>query len=107
KLARAYTGRHKILARYRAYHGATLGAMTLTGDPRRWAHEPALFVVVRYPDTRRGGEKESRPADECLQGLEDVIRYEGSHTIAAIFLETTVGTNGIPTPPHGYIQGGP
>jgi taurine--2-oxoglutarate transaminase len=105
KLARAYTGRHKILARYRAYHGATLGAMTLTGDPRRWANEPALVGVVRYPDTHRWGEKESRPADECLQGLEDVIRYEGSHTIAAIFLETIVGTNGILIPPDGYIQG--
>jgi taurine--2-oxoglutarate transaminase len=105
KLARAYTGRHKILARYRAYHGATLGAMTLTGDPRRWANEPALVGVVRYPDTHRWGEKDSRPADECLRGLEDVIRYEGPHTIAAIFLETIVGTNGILIPPDGYIQG--
>jgi taurine---2-oxoglutarate transaminase len=105
KLARAYTGRHKILARYRAYHGATLGAMTLTGDPRRWANEPALVGVVRYPDTHRWGEAESRPAAEALQGLEDVIRYEGAHTIAAIFLETIVGTNGILIPPDGYIQG--
>jgi taurine--2-oxoglutarate transaminase len=105
KLARAYTGRHKILARYRAYHGATLGAMTLTGDPRRWANEPALVGVVRYPDTHRWGEAESRPAAEALQGLEDVIRYEGGHTIAAIFLETIVGTNGILIPPDGYVQG--
>jgi taurine--2-oxoglutarate transaminase len=79
--------------------------MTLTGDPRRWANEPALVGVVRYPDTHRWGEKESRPADECLQGLEDVVRYEGPHTIAAIFLETIVGTNGILIPPDGYIQG--
>jgi taurine--2-oxoglutarate transaminase len=105
KLARAFTGRHKILARYRAYHGATLGAMTLTGDPRRWANEPALVGVVRYPDTHRWGEKEPRPAAEALQGLEDVIRYEGAHTIAAIFLETIVGTNGILIPPDGYVQG--
>ena len=105
KLARAFTGRHKILARYRAYHGATLGAMTLTGDPRRWANEPALSGVVRYPDTHRWGEKEPRPAAEALQGLEDVIRYEGPHTIAAVFLETIVGTNGILIPPDGYIQG--
>jgi taurine--2-oxoglutarate transaminase len=105
KLARAYTGRHKILARYRAYHGATLGAMTLTGDPRRWANEPALVGVVRYPDTHRWGEAEPRPAAEALQGLEDVIRYEGAHTIAAIFLETIVGTNGILIPPDGYVQG--
>jgi taurine--2-oxoglutarate transaminase len=105
KLARAFTGRHKVLARYRAYHGATLGAMTLTGDPRRWANEPALSGVVRYPDTHRWGEKEPRPAAEALQGLEDVIRYEGAHTIAAVFLETIVGTNGILIPPDGYIQG--
>src|SRR3954463_7653845 len=105
KMARAYTGRHKVLARYRAYHGATLGAMTLTGDPRRWANEPALVGVVRYPDTHRWGEAEPRPVGESLQGLEDVIRYEGPHTIAAVFLETIVGTNGILIPPDGYIQG--
>ena len=51
--------------------------MTLTGDPRRWANEPGLVGVVRYPDTHRWGEAEPRPAAEALQGLEDVIRYEG------------------------------
>ena len=105
KLARHYTGRYKVLARYRAYHGATLGAMTLTGDPRRWANEPGLVGVVRYPDTHRWGEAEPRPVEESLQGLEDVIRYEGPQTIAAVFLETIVGTNGILIPPDGYIQG--
>ena len=105
KLARHYTGRTKILARYRSYHGATLGAMTLTGDPRRWANEPGIVGVVRYPDTHRWGEKEPRPVGESLQGLEDVIVYEGPHTIAAVFLETIVGTNGILIPPDGYIQG--
>ena len=78
KLARHYTGRYKVLARYRAYHGATFGAMTLTGDPRRWANEPGLVGVVRYPDTHRWGEAEPRPVAESLQGLEDVIRYEGA-----------------------------
>jgi taurine--2-oxoglutarate transaminase len=105
KMARHVTGRTKILARYRSYHGATLGAMTLTGDPRRWANEPGIVGVVRYPDTHRWGEKEARPAAEALQGLEDVIRYEGAHTIAAIFLETIVGTNGILIPPDSYIAG--
>ena len=105
KLARHFTGRTKVLARYRTYHGATLGAMTLTGDPRRWANEPAIYGVVRYPDTHRWGEKEPRPAAEALAGLEDVIRYEGPHTIAAVFLETIVGTNGILIPPDGYLAG--
>jgi taurine---2-oxoglutarate transaminase len=105
KLARHYTGRYKVLARYRSYHGATTGAMTLTGDPRRWPNEPGLVGVIRYPDTHRWGEKEPRPVEESLQGLEDVIRYEGAHTIAAVFLETIVGTNGILIPPDGYIQG--
>src|SRR3954466_10368015 len=105
KIARHYSGRYKVLARYRAYHGATFGAMTLTGDPRRWANEPGLVGVVRYPDTHRWGEKEPRPVEESLQGLEDVIRYEGPHTIAAVFLETIVGTNGILIPPDGYVQG--
>src|SRR5262245_31741525 len=105
KFARHFTGRTKVLARYRAYHGATLGAMTLTGDPRRWANEPGLVGVVRYPDTHRWGEAEPRPVAESLQGLEDVIRYEGAHTIAAVFLETIVGTNGILIPPDGYLQG--
>lgn len=105
KLARHYTGKHKLLARYRAYHGATAGAMTLTGDYRRWANEPGIVGVVRYPDTHRWGEKEPRPAAEALDGLEDVIKYEGAQTIAAIFLETVVGTNGILIPPDGYLEG--
>src|SRR4026209_1901990 len=105
KFARHYTGRYKVLARYRAYHGATMGAMTLTGDPPRRADEPGLVGVVRYPDTHRWGEAEPRPVEESLQGLEDVIRYEGPATIAAIFLETVVGTNGVLIPPDGYLQG--
>jgi len=105
KLARHYTGRYKLLSRYRSYHGATHGAMTLTGDYRRWANEPALVGVVRYPDTHRWGEPEPRPVEESLQGLEDVIKYEGPQTIAAVFLETIVGTNGILIPPDGYLKG--
>ncbi len=105
KLARHVTGKHKLLARYRAYHGATAGAMTLTGDYRRWANEPGIVGVVRYPDTHRWGEKEPRSADEALNGLEDVIKYEGPNSIAAVFLETVVGTNGILIPPDGYLKG--
>ncbi len=105
KLARQATGRHKILARYRSYHGATAGVMTLTGDPRRWANEPGIPGVVRFPDTHRWGEKEPRSAAEALQGLEDVVMYEGPSTIAALIIETVVGTNGILIPPDGYLQG--
>jgi taurine--2-oxoglutarate transaminase len=105
KLARHYTGRQKVLARYRSYHGATHGAMTLTGDFRRWANEPGIVGVVRYPDTHRWGEKEPRPVEESLDGLEYVIKVEGPHTIAAVFLETVVGTNGVLIPPDGYLQG--
>src|SRR6187200_3482278 len=105
KLARHHTGRYKLLARYRSYHGATFGAMTLTGDYRRWANEPGLVGVVRYPDTHRWGEPEPRPVEEALNGLEDVIKYEGAKSIAAVFLETIEGTNGILIPPDGYIKG--
>ena len=67
--------------------------------------EPGLVGVVRYPDTHRWGEAEPRPVEESLQGLEDVIRYEGPQTIAGVFLETVVGTNGILVPPEGYLAG--
>jgi taurine--2-oxoglutarate transaminase len=105
KLARHVTGRYKLLARYRTYHGATAGAITLTGEYRRWANEPGLVGVVRYPDTHRWGEKEPRSAQEALDGLEYTIKYEGPNTIAAVFLETVVGTNGILIPPDGYLKG--
>jgi taurine---2-oxoglutarate transaminase len=105
KLARQATGRSKILARYRSYHGATAGAITLTGDPRRWAAEPGLPGVVRVPDTHRWGRAEPEPVDESLRGLEDVIQYEGPATIAAFILEPVVGTNGILVPPDGYLAG--
>ena len=105
KFARHYTGRHKVLARYRAYHGATFGAMTLTGDPRRWANEPGLVGVVRYPDTHRWGEAEPRPVAESLQGLEDVIRYEGAHTIAADLPRDDRGHERHPHPARRLHQG--
>jgi taurine---2-oxoglutarate transaminase len=105
KLARQYTGRQKILARYRSYHGATGGVITLTGDPRRWAAEPGIPGVVRVPDTHRWGAAEPEPVEESLRGLEEVIMYEGPQTIAAFILEPVVGTNGILVPPDGYMQG--
>src|SRR6202045_2196499 len=105
KLARWYTGRHKIIARYRSYHGATAGAITLTGDPRRWAAEPGIPGVVRVLDPYHGIERGWEAAETSLAMIEEIIQLEGSHTIAAFILETVVGTNGILVPPDGYLEG--
>ncbi len=105
KIARWYTGRHKILARYRSYHGGTAGAISLTGDPRRWAAEPGLPGVVHVPDPYHGIERGSDTADEALARLEEVIQLEGPKTIAGFIIEPVTGTNGILVPPDGYLQG--
>jgi taurine---2-oxoglutarate transaminase len=105
KLARLATGRQKILARYRSYHGATAGSMTLTGDPRRWANEPGIPGVVHVLDPYHGIERGWDSAQQALAVLEEVIQLEGPHTIAAFILETVTGTNGILVPPDGYLQG--
>jgi taurine--2-oxoglutarate transaminase len=108
KLARWYTGRHKIIARYRSYHGATAGAITLTGDPRRWPAEPGIPGVVRMldPYTYRCPAGHPDPCPVCTGAphLEEILQYEGAHTVAAVILETVVGTNGIIVPPDGYLQ---
>jgi taurine--2-oxoglutarate transaminase len=105
KLARQYTGRQKILARYRSYHGATGQVINATGDPRRWAAETGVWGVVRAPDSHRWGRKEPEPVAESLHDLEELIMYEGPQTIAGFILEPVVGTNGILIPPDGYLQG--
>ncbi len=109
KAARLYTGRHKILSRYRSYHGATNACMQLTGDPRRWANEPGTPGFVKVMDPRpydySFGESDEEKTANNLRYLEEVITYEGPHTIAAMFIETVTGTNGIMPPPAGYIQG--
>ncbi len=108
KLARWITGRHKIIARYRSYHGATGGAITLTGDPRRWFAEPGLPGVVRMldPYTYRCPAGHPDPCPVCSGGphLEELLQYEGAHTVAAVIMETIVGTNGIIVPPDGYLR---
>ena len=108
KLARWYTGRHKIIARYRSYHGATGGAITLTGDPRRWPAEPGIPGVVRMfdPYTYRCPAGHPDPCPVCTGAphLEEILQYEGAHTVAAVILETVTGTNGIIVPPDGYLQ---
>jgi taurine--2-oxoglutarate transaminase len=108
KLARWYTGRHKVIARYRSYHGATAGAITLTGDPRRWAAEPGIPGVVRMldPYTYRCPAGHPDPCPVCSGGphLEELLQYEGPQTVAAVILETVTGTNGIIVPPDGYLR---
>lgn len=115
KLARGYTGRHKILTRYRSYHGATAGAMAATGDPRRVAWEPNLMTgVVHFLDPYRYRStfhrtnpdiSEKEFAQDYLNHLEEIIQYEGPASIAAIMVESVTGTNGIIIPPEGYMQG--
>jgi taurine--2-oxoglutarate transaminase len=105
KLARAVTGRHKILARYRSYHGATAGSITLTGDPRRWASEPGMPGVVHVLDPYHGIQRGWDSSGDALALLEEIVQLEGPQTIAAFILEPVTGTNGILVPPDGYLQG--
>jgi taurine--2-oxoglutarate transaminase len=105
KVARWYTGRHKILARYRSYHGGTAGAISLTGDPRRWAAEPGLPGVVHVPDPYHGIQRGWDHVDDALAALEEIIELEGPGTIAGFIVEPVTGTNGVLVPPDGYLQG--
>jgi taurine---2-oxoglutarate transaminase len=105
KIARAFTGRHKILARYRSYHGGTQGAIALTGDPRRWSTEPGMPGVVHVLDPYHGMARGWDTAAASLAMLEEIVQLEGPQTIAAFFLETVSGTNGVLVPPDGYLQG--
>src|SRR6202047_4032584 len=105
KIARFFTGRHKIIARYRSYHGAPAGAMSLTGDPRRWAAEPGIPGVVHVLDPYHGIERGWESADASLAMIEETIQLEASQTIAAFILEPVTGTNGILIPPDGYLEG--
>lgn len=115
KFARAHTGRSKILARYRSYHGASYGAVAASGDPRRVAWEPTVMPgVVHFLDPYRYRStfhrfqpdvSEEVFTQDYLNHLEEIITYEGPDTIAAIMLESVTGTNGVIIPPAGYLQG--
>jgi taurine--2-oxoglutarate transaminase len=110
RLARAHTGRHKVLAAYRSYHGGTAATMALTGEPRRWGSEPAIPGVVHFmgPYCYRssfGATTEEEEGERALAHLAEVIQYEGADQIAAIILETVVGTNGVLVPPAAYLPG--
>ncbi len=104
KIARAVTGRPKILARYRSYHGGTAGAIAATGDPRRWT-QPPMPGMVHVLDPYHGIQRGWDSADEALSYLDETIQLEGPQTIAGFILEPVTGTNGILVPPDGYLQG--
>ncbi|HEV2218556.1 MAG TPA: aminotransferase class III-fold pyridoxal phosphate-dependent enzyme [Candidatus Dormibacteraeota bacterium] len=104
KMARAVTGRPKILARYRSYHGSTGYAVQATGDPRRWPNEHAAGII-HVLDPYHGIERGWDEAEPALRQLEETIRLEGPETIAGFLLEPISGTNGVLIPPDGYLQG--
>ncbi len=109
RIARLVTGRHKIVVRYRSYHGGTAGSATLTGDPRRFGAEPGIPGVCRVldPYRYRCAFCQEKPACtlQCLRHIEEVVQYEGPQNVAAIMMETVTGTNGIIIPPDGYLAG--
>ncbi|MGE5227625.1 MAG: aminotransferase class III-fold pyridoxal phosphate-dependent enzyme [Planctomycetaceae bacterium] len=106
RMAKAFTGREKIMVRYRAYHGATYLTANLTGDPRRWANErPPVAGIVRVLDPYHGPDRPEETAEQALDRLEEQIMLEGPETIACFILEPVTGTNGILIPPDGYLQG--
>jgi taurine--2-oxoglutarate transaminase len=108
KIAKAFTGRPKIMARWRSYHGATYGAIALTGDPRRPPVEPAMPGVVRVfdPYCYRCSFGLAYPSCNlrCADSVEEVIMYETPETVAAVLVESVVGSNGLIVPPDGYMQ---
>ena len=110
RMARLHTGRHKVFAAHRSYHGATAGSITLTGDPRRWPSEPSIPGIVRFfgPYPYRSSFHAADEAEECaraLAHLDELLMFEGPHNVAAIIMEPVVGTNGILVPPPGYLAG--
>jgi len=110
RMARLHTGKHKVLSRYRSYHGGTTTAINLTGDPRRWPNDHGAAGTVHFfgPFLYRSAFHATTPEEEsarALEHLEQVIALEGPSTIAAIVLETIPGTAGIMPPPPGYLAG--
>jgi taurine--2-oxoglutarate transaminase len=109
RAARLFTGRHKILSSYRSYHGAMGSTIQATGDPRRLPNEPGapgfVHVMPAWPYQYSFGDDEDEITRNHLRYLAEVIDYEGPNRIAAMIIETVVGTNGILPPPRGWMQG--
>ncbi len=106
KMARLYTGRDKIITRYRSYHGATMGVMSASGDPRRWPVEPGVPGVIRVFDPYcyrcPFGKSVDSCGRECVSHIEEVIQMEGPGSIAAVLVEGITGSNGLLVPPDDY-----
>lgn len=110
KMAKMVTGRNKIFSRYRSYHGSTYGAANLTGEPRRYSCEPGIPGFVKFfdPYVYRAPfpfKDEETATKYYIDQLREQIIYEGRESVAAIFLETITGSNGVIIPPKGYLQG--
>lgn len=110
RMARLYTGRPKVLAAYRSYHGSTSTSIHLTGDPRRWASDTGAAGAVHFfgPFLYRSAFGSGTPEEECeraLAHLEQVILLEGPSTIAGLVLESVTGSSGVIVPPAGYLRG--
>jgi taurine--2-oxoglutarate transaminase len=107
KLARLYTGRHKIISRYQSYHGATYGAMSATGDPRKLpadAQQAPNFVHIDIPYAYRWPHGDDSLLRDAVTNLERMIAYEGPGNIAAILLEGESGSSGCFKYPAGYLK---
>jgi len=109
RIARLYTGRHKVLTRYRSYHGATATTLAMTGDLRRWPAEHGAHGHVHFMDpwpySFRWGESADEVAHNNLAYVRELLDAEGPHTVAAIVVEPVTGTNGLIRPPPGYLRG--
>ncbi len=107
KIARMFTGRHKIITRYRSYHGATYGAISAGGDPRRLPVEPGIPGIVRVFDPHCYrcvfGQEPASCDRECISHIEQVVHFEGPDNVAAILVESVTGTSGIIVPPDDYF----
>ncbi len=105
KIARMFTGRHKLVSRYRSYHGASMGALTLSGDHRRPPLEPGLVGVVHVLDcfeSRLPGGATLVEGGGSAEALARTLELEGPRSVAAVFLEPVPGANGVLVPPAGY-----
>ena len=110
KIARMYTGRNKVMSRYRSYHGSSFGAGNLTGEPRRFPLEPGIPGFIKFFDPYVYREKihfdsEEEAGTYYVEKLREQILYEGADRIAAIVMETITGSNGVIIPPKNYLPG--